>query len=120
MEYMILLHSDETQQPDFAPGTPEFEAMMGEWMAYNQRLIDGGHFVSAASLAPTPTATVLGRQADGTETLTDGPYAETKEQLGGYYVIEAADLDEAIELARGVPIPVGRFEIRPVAYRPEV
>ncbi len=119
MEYMILLHSDETQQPDFAPGTPEFEAMMGEWMAYNQRLIDGGHFVAGAGLAPTSTASVLVKRSDGADAIIDGPYAETKEQLGGYYVVRAADLDEAIELARAVPIPVGSFEIRPISFRPE-
>ena len=119
MEYMILLYSDETQVPDFAPGTPEFEAMMGEWMAFNQTLIDAGHFVGGASLAPTETATVITKSFDGSSTVTDGPYAETKEQLGGYYIVEAADLDAAIEIARRVPIPVGSFEIRPVAFRPD-
>lgn len=118
MEYMILLHSDENADGP-APGSPEFEQMMGEFMAYNQRLIDAGHWVSAASLMPTVTATTLRRGADGVVTITDGPFMETKEQLGGYYLITAADLDEAIELVRDVPIPVGSFEIRPVAFRPD-
>jgi hypothetical protein len=58
MEYMILIHSDESYEMP-APGTPEFDAMMGEWAAYNQRLIDGGHWVSGANLQPTVTATVV-------------------------------------------------------------
>jgi hypothetical protein len=118
MEYMILLHSDENWDAP-APGTPEFDEFMGGWMAYNQTLIDGGHFIAGGSLAPTTTATTLRKSFDGTSTTTDGPYAETKEQLGGYYVIEAADLDEALRLADGIPIPVGSFEIRPIAFRPD-
>ena len=119
MEYMILLHSDETQTPDFAPGTPEFESMMSEWMAYNQMLIDGGHYVAGAGLGPSATATTLVKSFDGTESITDGPFAETKEQLGGYYLVEAADLDQALDLARQIPIPVGSFEVRPVQFRPD-
>ena len=65
------------------------------------------------------TATTLHKTPEG-NTMTDGPYAETKEQLGGFYVIEAADLDEARKSAAGVPIPYGSFEVRPIAFRPEV
>ncbi len=119
MEYMILSHSDETQRPDFAPGSPEFESMMSAWMAYNQMLIDGGHYVAGAGLAPTATATTLVKSVDGTETITDGPFAETKEQLGGYYLVKAKDLDEALDLARQIPVPVGSFEVRPVSFRPD-
>lgn len=119
MEYMILLYSDENQAPDFAPGTPEFEEMMGGWMAYNQMLIDGGHFIGGASLAGSDTASILVKKADGSSSMTDGPYVETKEQLGGYYIIEAKDLDEAAALAVQVPIPVGSIEIRPIAFRPD-
>lgn len=119
MEYMIFLYSDESKRPDFEPGSPEFEAMMGEWMAYNQMLIDGGHFVSGASLQDSGTSTVLTKSFDGTESITDGPFAETKEQVGGYYLIKAQNLDEAVALARQVPIPVGSFEVRPVQFRPD-
>jgi hypothetical protein len=118
MDYMITLYSDENfEMPE--PGTPEFGEFMGEWMAYNQRLIDGGHWISAASLQPTVTATTIAKSFGGPATLTDGPYAETKEQLGGFYLISAKDLDEAIALATDVPIPVGYFEVRPVAFRPD-
>ena len=116
MEYMIMAYSEEGGGP--APGEPGFEEMMGEWMAYNQKLIDGGHWVSGASLAPSMTATTLAK-GDGDVAVTDGPFMETKEMLGGYYVISAADLDEAIELASAMPIHVGHLEVRPVAFRPD-
>ncbi len=116
MEYMILAHSEEGDAP--GPGEPGFEEMMGEWMAYNQRLIDGGHWVSGASLAPSVTATKI-TKGDTDVTVTDGPFMETKEMLGGYYLISAKDLDEAIELATAIPIPVGTIEVRPVAFRPD-
>jgi len=118
MEYMIILNSDESAVPDFAPGSPEFETMMGEWMAFNAELIEAGNFIGGASLAPTATATTLHKSPEGNST-TDGPYAETKEQLGGFYLIEAADLDEALAIAARVPIPYGAFEVRPIAFRPE-
>lgn len=117
-EYMILAYSDENAGAMPEPGTPEFGEAMGQWMAYNQRLIDGGHWVSGASLAPTSTATTIDRQGDSS-TVSDGPYAETKEQLGGYYLIKAADLDEALALAVAMPIPHAHFEVRPVAFRPD-
>ena len=118
MEYMILLYSDESFEMP-APDTPEFGEFMGEWMAYNQKLIDGGHWVSGASLQPTTTATTVTKSFGAAPSITDGPYAETKEQLGGYDLVSAADLDEAIALAKEVPIPVGSFEVRPVAFRPD-
>jgi hypothetical protein len=118
MDYMVLLYSDENVEIP-GPGEPGFDEMMGEWFAYNQTLIDGGHFIAGASLQPTPTATTVAKTFGGPATLIDGPYTETKEQLGGFYLIRAADLDEAIKLASGVPIPAGSFEVRPVAFRPD-
>jgi hypothetical protein len=118
MEYMILIHSDENFEMP-APGTPEFNDVMAGWMAYNQRLIDGGHWVSGASLQPTATATIVRKTFAGKPTITDGPFAETKEQLGGYYLIRADDLDQALELAAAIPIPVASLEVRPVAFRPD-
>lgn len=118
MEYMILIHSDESFETP-SPGTPAFDEMMGAWMTYNQMLIDGGHWVSGASLQPTATATVVRKSVGAKAAIVDGPYAETKEQLGGYYLISAADLDQAIELATAIPIPVASLEVRPVAFRPD-
>ncbi len=117
MEYMILLHSDESAAPDFAPGSPEFDAMMSEWMTFNASL--GDQMIGGASLAPTSTATTLHKSPEGNST-TDGPYAETKEQLGGYYVVSAENLDEALAIAARIPIPYGSFEVRPIAFRPEI
>jgi hypothetical protein len=118
MEYMILIHSDESYEMP-APGSAEFDAMMGEWAAYNQRLIDGGHWVAGASLQPTLTATVVRKEYGAAPAITDGPFAESKEQLGGFYLVRADDLDQAIELATAIPIPVGSLEVRPVAFRPD-
>jgi hypothetical protein len=118
MEYMILIHSDENYEAP-APGTPAFEAMMAPWMAFNQRLIDDGHWIASANLQPTPTATTVHKRGDAGHTMTDGPYAESKEQMGGFYLVRAADLDEAIERALAIPMPFASFEVRPVAFRPD-
>jgi hypothetical protein len=91
--------------------------MMAGWFAYNQRLIDGGHWISGANLQPTPTATTVQKPWGGTASIIDGPFMETKEQLGGFYLISAADLDEALALAADIPIPAGSIEVRPVAFR---
>ena len=92
---------------------------MGSWMAYNQMLIEGGHWVSGANLAPTITATTLRHTPGQAPELVDGPFAETKEQFGGYYLISAENLDEAIALASKLPMDSGSLEIRPVAFRPD-
>lgn len=118
MDYMLLLYSDENWNAP-TPGTPEFDAMMGEWMAFNQTLIDGGHWIAGANLMPTTTATTLVNSFGAPSTMTDGPYVETKEQLGGFYLVKAADLDEALTLAKGIPLPAGSVEVRPVAFRPD-
>ncbi len=119
MEYMILANSDPAASAHLEPGTPEFGEFMGRWMAYNQMLIDGGHWVSGASLAPADTATTVTKAGGSRSATTDGPFAETKEQLGGYYLITADDLDQALELAAAVPIDDGHIEVRPVAFRPD-
>lgn len=118
MEYMILIHSDEhAERP--GPGMPGFEEMMAPWMAFNQRLIDGGHWIAGCSLQPTATATTVHKTDGSAPAVTDGPFAETKEQLGGFYLVSAADLDQAIELAAAIPMPFASIEIRPVAFRPD-
>jgi|SRR6478752_382530 len=113
MEYMFLINVDETQGPPGDPSSEGFEELMAGWFAYNQMLIDGGHWVSGASLQPSSTATVVHNGA-----VTDGPYVETKEQIGGFYVVKAKDLDEALELAAKLPAP-GAVEVRPVMFRPD-
>ena len=115
MEYMILIASDESRNPP--RDSPEFGRWMEAWNQYNQLLLDGGHFVAGSGLQPTSTATTVRKAPGAASQVVDGPFAETKEQLGGFYVVDARDLDEALELAERLPIPEGSIEIRPVAFR---
>ena len=117
MEYMLFLGQTEPREP-MSPSDPGFGDYMADWMAYNQKLIDGGHWISGAQLQPVATATTIKRVA-GSDTIVDGPFAETKEQLGGYYLIEASDLDEALALAAAMPFTDASIEVRPVGFRPQ-
>lgn len=117
MEYMLIIGIDESVSMP-APGEPGFEEYATAWGAYTRMLLERGALVSGGSLQPSATATTV-RRAWGQETaIVDGPFAETKEQLGGFYVVRAADLDEALELATALPIPAGSIEVRPLAMRP--
>lgn len=118
MEYMLIINSSEHADAP-APGNPAFDEMMGAWFAFNQRLIDGGHWIAGASLQPTVTATTVRKSVGAEAAITDGPFAETKEQFGGFYVIKAADLDEALELAKAIPMAECGVEVRPLAFRPD-
>lgn len=117
MEYMFLLTVDESQMPD-SPATDTPEGM-DVWLDYNQLLVDGGHWVSGGSLTRSTTATTLHLADGAVAATTDGPFAETKEQVAGYYVVKAADLDEALTLAGKVPLPYGAIEVRPLQFRPD-
>ena len=117
MEYMLFLGQSDAREP-MSPSDPGFGEYMASWLAYNQKLIDGGHWIGGGRLQPTETATTIRRVA-GKDTVVDGPFAETKEQLGGYYVISAADLDEALALAAGMPFTDAAIEVRPIAFRPD-
>ena len=112
MRYMLLIHHDEKVHEMRTDA--ERQAGMKETLALARDLDDAGQYVDAAPLHPTSTATSV-RVRDGRRLVTDGPFAETKEQLGGYFVIEATDLDEAIGIAARIP-PArwGTVEIRPV------
>ncbi len=112
MQYMLLLASAPGDGP--APGSPEEAAEMGEWFAYDEMLKSAGVYVSGEALHPYETATTV-RVREGKTAVTDGPYAETKEYLGGYYVIDVDDLDAAISYAEKVPnVGYGSVEIRAV------
>lgn len=90
-----------------------------EYADYIDAIRRSGHYVGANRLKPVESATTL-RVRDGRVTVTDGPFAETKEQIGGYFLIEAADLDEAIRVAGGIPgARIGCVEIRPIADDPQ-
>jgi hypothetical protein len=112
MKYVCLIYIDE-KKADAMPKS-EMDALMEETSAYNEALQKSGHFVSAAGLQPIQTATTV-RMRNGRASLTDGPFAETKEVLGGFYVIEARDLNAAIQVASRSPsLRIGSVEVRPI------
>ena len=107
-EYLILIYEDENS---YATATPNvFQEVMDAHNRFAQQVGEkGGKLVAGSALQPTPTATTIRG-----DVVTDSPFVETKEALGGYYMIEAADLDEAIAVARQVPACFGGVEVRPV------
>jgi hypothetical protein len=111
MQYAILIYSDETA--DAQVSKEELEAWMGEYNAYSRALAEAGVMKGGEALHPTAAATTV-RVKDGKTLSTHGPFAETKEQLGGFYLIECKNLDEAIEWAAKCPgARVGSIEVRP-------
>ena len=113
MQYMLLIYGDESR---FSPPSTEEEgrAMLEPWNEYTQWLTDEGLMQAGDALQPTATATSV-HVENGDAVVTDGPFAETKEQLGGYYVIEADSLDRALEAAKRCPgAQGGTIEVRPV------
>jgi hypothetical protein len=117
MKYMILIYNDPAQQPVY--GTPDFDAMMGGYFAANDRMKADGVLVDGESLGGVETATSLRIRGGKVETM-DGPFAETKEYLGGYYVINVPDLDSALKYAALIPSATfGTIEVRPLMdYNP--
>jgi hypothetical protein len=112
MKFMLLLWGDEGQWADMSE--EESAAEMGRWEAYSNELIAAGAMVSGEGLQPSATSRTL-RIENGERMVTDGPFAETKEQLGGFYVIECESLDQALEWAAKVPSAErGSTEVRPV------
>lgn len=109
MQYMLLVYLDEN-----AMDQTEREQCYKESLQLTQDLDSSGHYLAAAPLHPTSTATSI-RVRDGKRLVTDGPFAETREQLGGYYLVDAKDLDEAMSIAARIPgARRGTIEIRPV------
>lgn len=113
MKYLLLIHQDpQIDAP--VPGTPEGDARSAEWGAYTQMLAADGVLVAGDALMPTDTATTV-RKRGGERLVTDGPFADTKEWLAGYYLIDVPDLDKAIEYASQIPnIAEGSTEVRPI------
>ena len=112
MQYMLLIYNDETQEPK--PGDPRGPLLFKEYGEFTEGIRKSGNFIAGAPLQPTATATTV-RMRDGKRLVTDGPFAETREQLGGYYLVEAKNLDEAIVFAAGIPgAKTGSIEVRPV------
>ena len=112
MQYMLLIHMDENAMPPAS--TDEPYAMNESYLAYNAALKKAGAWIAGDRLKPTSLATTV-RTRDGKTEVLDGPFAETKEQLGGYYIIEAKDLDDALGWARKCPgTAFGTVELRPI------
>jgi hypothetical protein len=111
MQYLVLIYSAEGAQPADAE---RVGGMMVEYNDYSTMLRDRGAFKAGEALQPTSSATTI-RVRDGQTLTTDGPFAETKEALGGFYQIEAKDLDEALKLAAACPgAKWGSIEVRPI------
>ena len=112
MKYLLMIHGDESRWPSLAP--EESKAILDAYTAFGEEAEKAGVLLGGEGLQPTSTATVV-RVRDGEKTVTDGPFAETKEQLGGYYLVDCKDLDEAIEWAAKIPgAETGSIEVRPI------
>jgi len=112
MQYLLLIYQNEAEyaKNDAATG----KKMLEEYGAFTQSIIQNGNFKGGDRLQPTTTATTV-RVRDGKTLTTDGPFAETREQLAGYYLIEAKDLDTAIAIAARIPgARIGSIEVRPI------
>jgi hypothetical protein len=115
MQYLLLIHDDEQAWQSFSDDVRE--GYMQEYYAYTEQLRESGALVDANQLQPSSTATVV-HVENGTLLTTDGPFAETKEVLGGYYLIDVETLDEALEWAAKIPSArSGHIEVRPVVMR---
>jgi hypothetical protein len=112
MQYLLMIYTNEAEYAKRDPET--VQKTVAEYQAFTQSIIQSGNFKGADRLQPTTTATTV-RVRDGKMLTTDGPFAETREQLGGYYLIEAKDLDTAIGIAGRIPSARdGSIEVRPV------
>ena len=111
MRYLLLIYLEET---DEEPAPEEIAAVMEAYNAFTDHVKAKGAYLGGEALEPTTTATTV-RVRDGQTLTTDGPFAETKEALGGYYLVEAKDLDEAIDFAARIPgAQRGSIEVRPI------
>ena len=117
MQYLLMLHYDEKAWAALPADTKG--PLMAEFLQVTADLKKAGQFVHADGLQPTHTATTV-RVRDGKTATTDGPFAETREQLGGYYIIDVPNLDDAIKIAARIPSArVGGVEIRPLTMYPK-
>jgi len=112
MQYLLLIYRNEAELGRMDPAARQ--KMTAEYGTFTQSIIQSGHFKAGDGLQPTSTATTV-RVRDGKILTTDGPFAETREQLGGYYLVEAKDLDGAIAIAARIPgARIGSIEVRPI------
>jgi hypothetical protein len=112
MQYLLMIYQNEVEYAKNDAATSQ--KMMDEYQTFTQSIIQSGQFKAGDRLQPTTTATTV-RVRDGKTLTTDGPFAETREQLGGYYMVDAKDLDSAIAIAARIPgARIGSIEVRPI------
>jgi len=112
MQYILLIYRNEQEMTAMPPAA--LNSMMQEYEAFTKAIVQAGQFKAGDRLKPASTASTV-RVRNGKTMITDGPFAETREQLGGYYLIEAKNLDEALEVAARIPgAKHGSIEVRPV------
>ena len=112
MKYLCLIYDEEKKMGTMPKS--EADAFMGEYFAFTDGIRQSGHYLNGNALQPVSTATTV-RVRNGKVSTTDGPFAETKEQLGGYYLIDARDLNDAILVAAKIPSArIGSIEVRPI------
>ena len=112
MKYLLALIGDETR---FADRSPEQQAeVIKAWDDYTRATIEAGVHLGGEGLQPSSTATTIQLQESGEPIVSDGPFAETKEQLAGYYLLDCKDPDDALAWAKRIPMPGGTVEVRPV------
>ena len=112
MQYLLLIYQNEAESGKLNPAARK--ALSAEYGVFTQSIVQSGHFKAGDGLQPTTTATTV-RVRDGKTMTTDGPFAETREQLAGYYLVEAKDLDAALAVAARIPgASTGSVEVRPV------
>lgn len=117
MKYLLMIYENEKLQESMSEEAQR--EMYSEYFTYTESLQKAGNYVAGEALQPTATATTV-RIRDGKRLTTDGPFAETREQLGGFFLVEAKNLDEAIALASRIPgARTGSIEVRPVVEFPE-
>ena len=113
MKYLLTLYGEEGAWDEMTP--EEMRAGMEPWNEFSAAITEAGAYVAGEGLQPSATATTVRKPAEGESLVTDGPFAETKEQLGGFYLLECENLDEALEWAKKVPLtPPASIEVRPV------
>ncbi len=112
MEYLLGIYTDPKTEPQ--PGTPEFEKIMAGYFAFTNEVNEAGVMRGGNALQPSESGSTVSVRGSKSE-IVDGPFAETKEQLGGYYLLDCKDLDEALKWAAKIPgAEHGRIEVRPV------
>ena len=118
MQYLLLIYGREADWDGLSEA--EQGKVFGDYMAFTESIQKSGNYVGGEALHPVATATTV-RVKDGKKITTDGPFAETREQLGGYYLLDCKDLDEAIKLAAGIPASrTGSIEVRPIMPTPPI